>query len=80
MECILECIGINKKRVSIDTRSIYAISEMEEDFVRSDDHHTTRIPVHVALFTDKNIFRVIDTYDVIMNNIKQINRNERLGL
>lgn len=71
MRAIVELTGLSDCKIAIDSRTIFAISEMFEE---------KGIPEHRVIFTDKNCFRVIDTYDAIINKIKEINKLEDLGL
>lgn len=71
MRNILKLTGITGSTIYIDSRCIFAISEMEPE---------EEIPEHVVVFTDKANFRVANEIESIIDEIKNINKNELIGL
>lgn len=71
MRNILKLTGITGATIYIDSRCIFAISEMEAD---------DGLPEHVVVFTDKANFRIADEIESVIYRIKEINDNELIGL
>lgn len=77
MDNILELNGLNNCFVYVDADYIFAIAEMDEEYVM-DDNERIKIPAHTRIFTTNAQFRVQDRAYEIVDKIKQINKNRDL--
>lgn len=80
MRNIIEFTGIeHNTRIALESSTILAVVEMVEDS-HIEGNSAVIVPAHRLIITDNNQFRVTDSYNQILNKIKECNTNFDLGL
>lgn len=80
MRNLIEFIGIDGCRVSLDGDSISGVIEVKDAIVKDENNRPVKIPDHTQLVMSGLNFRVRGTYDEVMNNIKEQDFNHNLGI
>lgn len=81
MRNIIKLTGVvDNLPIAIDSHYIFAISGMSEDNLKDKEGNVKRIPKHTLVFTEHTSFRVIDTVESILKQIKKANQDEIMGL
>lgn len=80
MRNLIEFVGIDGCRVSLDGDSISGIIEIKDAIAKDENNRPVKIPDHTQLVMSGLNFRVRGTYDEVMNNIKEQDFNHNLGI
>lgn len=80
MRNLIEFIGIDGCRVSLDGDSISGVIEVKDAIAKDENNRPVKIPDHTQLVMSGLNFRVRGTYDEVMNNIKEQDFNNNLGI
>lgn len=80
MRNLIEFIGIDGCRVSLDGDSISGVIEVKDAIAKDENNRPVKIPDHTQLVMSGLNFRVRGTYDEVMNNIKEQDFNHNLGI
>lgn len=80
MRNLIEFIGIDGCRVSLDGDSISGVIEVKDVIAKDENNRPVKIPDHTQLVMSGLNFRVRGTYDEVMNNIKEQDFNHNLGI
>ena len=80
MHNLIEFIGIDGCRVSLDGDSISGVIEVKDAIAKDENNRPVKIPDHTQLVMSGLNFRVRGTYDEVMNNIKEQDFNHNLGI
>ena len=80
MRNLIEFIGIDGCRVSLDGDSISGVIEIKDAIAKDENNRPVKIPDHTQLIMSGLNFRVRGTYDEIMDSIKEQDFNHNLGI
>lgn len=80
MRNLIEFIGIDGCRVSLDGDNISGVIEVKDVIAKDENNRPVKIPDHTQLVMSGLNFRVRGTYDEVMNNIKEQDFNHNLGI
>ena len=80
MRNLIEFVGIDGCRVSLDGDSISGVIEIKDAVARDEQNRPVKIPDHTQLVMGGLNFRAKGTYDEVMNNIKEQDFNHNLGI
>lgn len=80
MRNLIEFIGIDGCRVSLDGDSISGVIEVKDAIAKDENNRPVKIPDHTQLVMSGLNFRVRGTYDEVINNIKEQDFNHNLGI
>lgn len=80
MRNLIEFIGIDGCRVSLDGDSISGVIEVKDAIAKDENNRPVKIPDHTQLVMSGLNFRVRGTYDEVMDNIKEQDFNHNLGI
>ena len=80
MRNLIEFIGIDGCRFSLDCDSISGVIEIKDAVGRDENNRPVKIPDHTQLVMSGLNFRAKGTYDEIMDSIKEQDFNHNLGI
>lgn len=80
MRNLIEFIGIDGCRVSLDGDSISGVIEVKDAIAKDENNRPVKIPDHTQLVMSGLNFRVRGTYDEVMDSIKEQDFNHNLGI
>lgn len=80
MRNLIEFVGIDGCRVSLDGDSISGVIEVKDAIAKDENNRPVKIPDHTQLVMSGLNFRVRGTYDEIMDSIKEQDYNNNLGI
>lgn len=80
MRNLIEFIGIDGCRVSLDGDSISGVIEVKDAIAKDENNRPVKIPDHTQLVMSGLNFRVRGTYDEVMDSIKEQDFNNNLGI
>lgn len=80
MRNLIEFIGIDGCRVSLDGDSISGVIEVKDAIAKDENNRPVKIPDHTQLVMSGLNFRVKGTYDEVMDSIKEQDFNHNLGI
>lgn len=80
MRNLIEFVGIDGCRVSLDGDSISGVIEVKDAIAKDENNRPVKIPDHTQLVMSGLNFRVRGTYDEVMDSIKEQDFNHNLGI
>lgn len=80
MRNLIEFVGIDGCRVSLDGDSISGVIEIKDAIAKDENNRPVKIPDHTQLIMSGLNFRVKGTYDEVMDSIKEQDFNHNLGI
>lgn len=80
MRNLIEFVGIDGCRVSLDGDSISGVIEVKDAIAKDENNRPVKIPDHTQLVMSGLNFRVKGTYDEVMDSIKEQDFNHNLGI
>ena len=80
MRNLIEFVGIDGCRLSLDGDSISGVIEIKDAIARDEQNRPVKIPDHTQLVMSGLNFRVRGTYDEVMDSIKEQDFNHNLGI
>lgn len=80
MRNLIEFVGIDGCRVSLDGDSISGVIEVKDAIAKDENNRPVKIPDHTQLVMSGLNFRVKGTYDEVMDSIKEQDFNNNLGI
>lgn len=80
MRNLIEFVGIDGCRISLDGDSISGVIEIKDAIAKDENNRTIKIPDHTQLIMSGLNFRVKGTYDEVMDSIKEQDFNHNLGI
>ena len=80
MRNLIEFVGIDGCRFSLDSDSISGIIEIKDAVARDEQNRIIKIPDHTQLVMSGLSFKARGTYDEIMDSIKEQDYNHSLGI
>lgn len=80
MRNLIEFVGIDDCRFSLDCDSISGVIEVKNAVGRDENNRPVKIPDHTQIVMSGLNFRAKSTYDEIINSIKEQDFNHNLGI
>ena len=80
MRNLIEFVGIDGCRLSLDGDSISGVIEVKDAIAKDENNRPVKIPDHTQLVMSGLNFRVRGTYDEVMDSIKEQDFNHNLGI
>lgn len=80
MRNLIEFVGIDGCRLSLDGDSISGVIEIKDAIAKDENNRPVKIPDHTQLVMSGLNFRVKGTYDEVMDSIKEQDFNHNLGI
>lgn len=80
MRNLIEFVGIDGCRLSLDGDSISGVIEIKDAIAKDEQNRPVKIPDHTQLVMSGLNFRVRGTYDEVMDSIKEQDFNHNLGI
>lgn len=80
MRNLIEFVGIDGCRLSLDGDSISGVIEIKDAIAKDENNRPVKIPDHTQLVMSGLNFRVRGTYDEVMDSIKEQDFNHNLGI
>lgn len=80
MRNMVHLSSLDGERIAIDSDSIIGILEMRASKYKTEDGHVIDIPGHVLILISGIQFKIKGTYDEVINNIKEQEYNNNLGI
>lgn len=80
MRNLIEFVGIDGCRLSLDGDNISGVIEIKDAIAKDENNRPVKIPDHTQLVMSGLNFRVKGTYDEIMTHIKEEDFNNNLGI
>ena len=80
MRNLIEFVGIDGCRLSLDADSISGVLEMKNIIGKDENNETFKVPDHTQLVMSGLSFKARGTYDEIMDSIKEQDYNHSLGI
>lgn len=80
MRNLIEFVGIDGCRFSLDCDSISGIIEIKNVIAKDEQNRPVRIPDHTQIVMSGLSFKAKGTYDEVMDSIKEQDFNHNLGI